>query len=79
MLTGDKVGTAINIGLSAGLIDKTMLQHLVDEDNVQKSLKEIKDDIARRPQGKHALILTGPTLLNIDKSDELLDQFYQAS
>ena len=31
MLTGDKVETAINIGVSAGLLDHTMLQCLVEE------------------------------------------------
>lgn len=31
VLTGDKVETAINIGVSAGLLDHTMLQCLVEE------------------------------------------------
>lgn len=33
VLTGDKVGTAINIGVSAGLLDKSMDQHLIEEEN----------------------------------------------
>jgi len=30
VLTGDKIETAINIGVSAGLLDKSMSQHVVD-------------------------------------------------
>jgi len=50
VLTGDKIETAINIGVSAGLLDSTMAQHLVDEETIPdlyKSLtliiKKIKD------------------------------------
>lgn len=31
VLTGDKIETAINIGVSAGLLDDTMDQYIVDE------------------------------------------------
>jgi len=31
VLTGDKIETAINIGISAGLLDNMMLQYIVDE------------------------------------------------
>jgi P-type E1-E2 ATPase len=31
VLTGDKIETAINIGVSAGLLDSSMAQHLVEE------------------------------------------------
>jgi len=31
VLTGDKVETAINIGVSAGLIDLNMEKHIVDK------------------------------------------------
>jgi phospholipid-transporting ATPase len=30
VLTGDKVETAINIGVSAGLLDEDMTQHLLE-------------------------------------------------
>ena len=30
VLTGDKIETAINIAISAGLIEENMVQHLVD-------------------------------------------------
>lgn len=33
VLTGDKVETAINIGVSAGLLDSTFDQHILDEVN----------------------------------------------
>jgi magnesium-transporting ATPase (P-type) len=31
VLTGDKIETAMNIGVSAGLLDNTMLQHIVED------------------------------------------------
>jgi len=31
VLTGDKVETAINIGVSSGLLDENMDQYIVDE------------------------------------------------
>ena len=31
VLTGDKVETAMNIGVSAGLLDQSMEQHMLDE------------------------------------------------
>jgi len=31
VLTGDKIETAMNIGVSAGLLDSSMAQHLVEE------------------------------------------------
>ena len=36
MLTGDKVQTAIEIGVSAGLIDQSMDRAIFEEDNKDK-------------------------------------------
>lgn len=33
VLTGDKIETAVNIGVSAGLLDPTMQQHFIMETN----------------------------------------------
>lgn len=44
VLTGDKVGTAINIGHSAGLLDSFMDQHKIiesDESLIKKKINEI--------------------------------------
>lgn len=44
VLTGDKIGTAINIGFSAGLLDndENMDQHIIREDaNVDKLIDEL--------------------------------------
>jgi magnesium-transporting ATPase (P-type) len=41
-LTGDKIETAINIGFSAGLLDKQM-QIYVCEASDEQSIKEILD------------------------------------
>lgn len=48
VLTGDKVGTAINIGLSAGLLDPTMDQYMLEEETeflVQQKLSTILPQI----------------------------------
>jgi magnesium-transporting ATPase (P-type) len=42
VLTGDKVETAINIGLSAGLLDNQMQMYMLETDNefeIQETLK----------------------------------------
>lgn len=31
VLTGDKIETAMNIGVSAGLLDSSMAQHIIEE------------------------------------------------
>jgi len=41
VLTGDKVETAINIGISAGLLDSYMLQHTI----LSNSPNELKDEL----------------------------------
>ena len=33
VLSGDKIETAINIGVSAGLLDQMMSQHIIDQTN----------------------------------------------
>ena len=48
MLTGDKVETAINIGVSAGLLDHDMLQCLVEETEeelVSAALEDIAEQV----------------------------------
>jgi phospholipid-transporting ATPase len=36
VLTGDKVETAINIGVSAGLLDAQMDQHIVEQEDISE-------------------------------------------
>jgi len=43
VLTGDKVETAINIGISAGLLDEHMVQHTILA-NDEGELKQELDD-----------------------------------
>jgi len=48
VLTGDKIETAMNIGVSAGLLDGTMAQYIVDETErhtLDKRLDEITEKI----------------------------------
>lgn len=46
VLTGDKVETAMNIGVAAGLLDSTMQNHILDEEfdngNLLKYLHNLK-------------------------------------
>lgn len=42
VLTGDKVGTAINIGLSAGLLETSMAQHKILAETFEGVQEEIK-------------------------------------
>ena len=41
VLTGDKIETAINIGVSAGLLDSNMDQHVIDEAGRDEMLKKL--------------------------------------
>lgn len=60
VLTGDKVETAINVGISAKLIDSEMQQHLLDLTSMQEVFDKVNEILAAMSQGgKHALILTG--------------------
>jgi magnesium-transporting ATPase (P-type) len=75
VLTGDKVETAMNIGVSAGLLDQTMENHLLDDEYDRGTLLKYLTDLKRRLRrrgseegsaGKHALILSGYTLTAIN-------------
>lgn len=51
VLTGDKIETAMNIGVSAGLLDSEMDNHIIEETevnslilNLESILKKIKDN-----------------------------------
>lgn len=49
VLTGDKIETAMNIGVSAGLLDSTMSQYIideVDEKSLHKKLELVQNDIS---------------------------------
>ena len=84
VLTGDKVETAINIGLSAGLLDNdSMDQHIIIEtnkDELTKNLDRVKKDIATfGKQRKLAIVVAGASLLLIDGDDDLRELFLAAS
>lgn len=54
VLTGDKVETAINIGVSAGLLDAQMDQHVVESEEpneLEQVLRSVKD-LVRENQDK---------------------------
>lgn len=84
VLTGDKIETAMNIGVSAGLLDTTMLQHIV-EDTDKTALKHTLESIKFRVNDpvnylqKQAIIVAGASLVIIDSSQELRELFLGAS
>jgi magnesium-transporting ATPase (P-type) len=81
VLTGDKVETAINIGLSCSLIVPDMETFIIDG----KSTKDIMIQIAnsRRDQRltelsrKNAVVVAGESLLKIQKNDRVRDDFLE--
>jgi len=46
VLTGDKVETAINVGISAKLIDSEMQQHLLDLTSMQEVFDKVNEILA---------------------------------
>lgn len=91
VLTGDKVETAMNIGVAAGLLDSSMQNHILDEefdrDNLLKYLQNLKRALRARASvssvesssGKHALILSGYVLTKINENERLLEAFLDCS
>jgi len=84
VLTGDKIETAINIGVSAGLLDGDMIQHLIDEESVQTliiALRKINKDIKLEENygKKQAIIVAGHSLVSIDSDNQLREEFLNAS
>ena len=65
VLTGDKVETAINIGISAGLLDENMYQHIIQSESskLMEELQSVKTDVDRyygeNKLNKQAVIVGG--------------------
>lgn len=84
VLTGDKIETAINIGISAKLLDDSMDQYIVDgaeHYDLSRTLTEVKESI-RKAQGrrrKQAIIVAGHSLIQIDGDSSLKELFLEAS
>ena len=82
VLTGDKIETAINIGVSAGLLDANMIQHLIDDESIpdlMKNLRNANQKISRNKGTKQAIIVAGHSLVSIDSDTEIREQFLKAS
>jgi magnesium-transporting ATPase (P-type) len=43
VLTGDKIETAMNIGVSAGLLDSTMAQYIVEESEIAALKQQLEN------------------------------------
>ena len=55
VLTGDKIETAMNIGVSAGLLDGEMAQHLINVDretDLEELLKCILEEVETNAKKK---------------------------
>jgi len=85
VLTGDKVETAINIGLSAGLLDNdTMEQYIITDTDInvlRKELTSVRTQIDENmdKERKQAIIVSGASLLIIDSNEDIRDLFLSAS
>jgi phospholipid-transporting ATPase len=83
VLTGDKVETAMNIGVSAGLLDKDMDDHIIEEteyNELQQRLGRMRDEIrVQKKSRKQAIIVAGAALIVIEHSDLLRSTFLEAS
>jgi len=79
VLTGDKIETAMNIGVAAGLLDNNMDEHIIEETNyheLKDSLDVMKESIkAMKKNNKQAIIVAGASLSIIDNNDNLRDIF----
>ena len=83
VLTGDKVDTAINIGVSAGLLDSSMDMYTIEtvkrselKTDVQDTLKKIKSHDYMK---KQAIVVSGESLTEIVCNENLKDMFLEAS
>jgi phospholipid-transporting ATPase len=67
VLTGDKIETAMTIGVSAGLLDGTMNEYIIDAieyDDLIVSLRRMLKDIQlNKSFRKQAIIVAGASLL----------------
>jgi len=82
VLTGDKIETAVNIGISAGLLDMTMEQHFINNTEDEELLTTLNEIVAATTQikdRKQAIIVAGASLLKIDLDAKLRELFLAAS
>lgn len=75
VLTGDKIETAINIGLMAGLLDNNTSKIILDDENtVEQKLQnavKLTDKSWNYLQEEFALIIAGSVMTTIEKSSKL--------
>ena len=80
VLTGDKVGTAINIGTAAGLLDKKMHQFKIQATNTTDLTQEVEEANPYVNDGrKRAIIIAGDSLSMIANDLMLQEKFCEAS
>jgi magnesium-transporting ATPase (P-type) len=78
VLTGDKVETAINIGYSAGLLDKNMISIVIESsehEEVKDELGQAIEATKRLVNKRVAIIIRGETLTVIHAEREFQEMF----
>eukprot|EP00927_Polykrikos_kofoidii_P016156 TRINITY_DN17260_c0_g1_i1.p1 TRINITY_DN17260_c0_g1~~TRINITY_DN17260_c0_g1_i1.p1 ORF type:complete len:1161 (+),score=171.12 TRINITY_DN17260_c0_g1_i1:74-3484(+) len=78
VLTGDKMETAINIGMSSKLLTESMVNTVVDGEvaEIRKQLNQHIDD--RQTEAGKAITVTGASLALVLADRDLTDKFYKA-
>lgn len=83
VLTGDKIETAVNIGVSAGLLDANMDQYIIEDTQtnaISIRLEDIKKKIKKNGgRRKQAIIIAGHSLVTIDGDEFIRKLFLNAS
>jgi len=86
ILTGDKIETAWNIGMSAGLLDHTMGQYIIEsctKDEIGKDLLDKFNIIEKvrsdEPDKKQAILVAGASLLVITEDEALKEDFLKCA
>ena len=81
MLTGDKVETAINIGLSCKLLDQEMNKFILQQPKTELINDEIDKLIKKQEQSKacrdNGVVVTGDCLMRILRNENLKLKFIQ--
>ena len=81
VLTGDKIETAINIGLSCRLLDSEIMQVIIDAKKSVKIYKQIAIGQNRHNlymgKKKMGVIVSGESLTKILRNDKLREKFQE--
>jgi phospholipid-transporting ATPase len=79
VLTGDKIETAINIGISCHLLNTEMETFIIDGKNSKKVMEQItsarRDQIMTELVRENAVVVAGDSLIKITNNPRVKEQF----